>query len=605
MSQASKPESTSRRRVLQVLGAGTSMALAGCSEGDKGTDGKDSNTGDHGERVPTVVIEYWPDMAETTQFMESTMSPIREGIQQLGVDVEVKPVQFTTQVNNVVSDTRTHHLAYWVHFNAPDRLDPQEMVRRMGIDYAGANGLPNPPNWANCKYSNYAVQQAQAPSKDKREEVVKTSQEILSDNKVAIPLVSNLEISAINTNQVSAGGIGKGGFSPVNPPAYIKTETSDGSSLVTNTDPIYLETRTFARINHSSALTWWNTITHSGLVEYDENFELQKVLAKDYNVDENGKRVTVELRDATFHNGDPITAEDVKFTFEHLAKNPAAYPQAGQPPYESIETVDEKTAVFTFEEPYLPLVTREWARWGIFHKDTWIESGAKDSPKAFDLDPIVGSGPFQVTALEPGQYMEMEPFDDHPEYSPANGLIVQAYRDQQSMMEAFENGELDVANKIVPGSADRIREDMDNGEIVTGEGFLPWILYPQVSWSPMKFMAFRDAIGKAIDRQLVNELGYRGDGKPMTHSVPWQSNHPFFPAEDETYFYTDDPTGDVDAARNTLSEAGWTWDDDDNLRFPSGADLSPVWPKGEIPSPDNFECINENGEFEQTKDVIG
>jgi peptide/nickel transport system substrate-binding protein len=54
-------------------------------------------------------------------------------------------------------------------------------------------------------------------------------------------------------------------------------------------------------------------------------------------------------------------------------------------------------------------------------------------------------------------------------------------------------------------------------------------------------------------------------------------------------------TGDEEAARQVLSEAGWGWDDNGNLHYPPDADLSPKWPKGSIPPVGDIPCLNEDG----------
>jgi peptide/nickel transport system substrate-binding protein len=82
------------------------------------------------------------------------------------------------------------------------------------------------------------------------------------------------------------------------------------------------------------------------------------------------------------------------------------------------------------------------------------------------------------------------------------------------------------------------------------------------------------------------------------------SAHPWYP-EDEVYQATDDPTGDVEQAKQILRDAGWGWDDDGNLRYPADADLSPRWPKGEYPNEDNgFPCVTADGEYNQTENLL-
>lgn len=78
-------------------------------------------------------------------------------------------------------------------------------------------------------------------------------------------------------------------------------------------------------------------------------------------------------------------------------------------------------------------------------------------------------------------------------------------------------------------------------------------------------------------------------------------SHAFRPPEDEINKIVDDPTGNIDAARQVLKENGWGWDDQGNLHYPPDADPSPMWPEGEGPTSEEsnggFSCLNEEGEW--------
>lgn len=72
-------------------------------------------------------------------------------------------------------------------------------------------------------------------------------------------------------------------------------------------------------------------------------------------------------------------------------------------------------------------------------------------------------------------------------------------------------------------------------------------------------------------------------------------NHPMFPPEEMLYEHPD-TSGDVEAARAMLEEEeGWGWDADGNLHYPPDADLEPLWPEGEVPSAEDFPCIDDLG----------
>lgn len=584
----------SRRRMLQALGASGSAALAGCNMLGGG---KSGSNGDLGERVPTITVEYWSNLGGLSKIKEDSAPIIKQSLEdRLGMTVEIKPVEFTTQINNTIQDKRTHHIGFWYHTNTPDRLDPHEMTRRYSADWAGGNGQANPANYANCEYTHAAVGQAEASSEEERQELVTKAHSKMSEDLTTLPIFPNYEFGAVRTDAVTLNAVGDAGVTRTNPHFYIQSET-DRDQLVSVDTPVAMETGNYPIIDSSGAQAIWNHLITSTLTEYDENFELQNVLAKDYEVEDGARRITVELRDATFHNGDPVTSEDVKFTYEQLANHPGAYPQASSPPYKSINVVDEKTTEFVFNQPFLPLVQKVWPRWGIMHKESWEEGGAPNNPEEFDPETIIGAGPFAIRDFSVGSHLDLTPHDGHPVYSPGHDLFLQAYRNEQTAVEAFRANEVQLAPNLSPGSLENIKNNMgDNATTVAQPGFMPFILYPQQSWSPGQFREFRAAVGAAIDRRRMSATALRGAADPELHSVPLMAAHPARP-DDSDLTKMGPPEGDEEAARQALSDAGWGWDNNDRLHYPTDKDLSPPWPAEETPDPEEFPCINAEGEY--------
>lgn len=590
----------SRRRMLQALGVSGSAALAGCgtnTSGDKGG----NNQGDLGERVPTITLEYWSNLGGLSKIKEDSAPIIKQSLEdRLGMTVEIKPVEFTTQINNTIQDKRTHHIGFWYHTNTPDRLDPHEMTRRYSADWAGGNGQANPPNYANCEYTHAAAGQAQASSEKERQELVTKAHSKMSEDLSTLPIMPNYEFGAVRTDSVTLNGVGEAGVTRTNPNYYIKSKT-DLDQLVAVDTPVAMETGNYPIIDSSGAQAIWNHLITSPLTEYDENFELQNILAKTYEVKDNAKRITVELKDATFHNGDSVTSEDVKFTYKQLWDNPGVYPQASSPPYESINVVDEKTTEFVFSQPYLPLIQKVWPRWGIMHKASWEEGGAPDNPEEFDPDTIIGAGPFSIRDFSVGSHLDLTPHDGHPVHNPDHELFLQAYRNEQTAVQAFSANELQLAPNLSPGSIENIKNDMsDVATTIAKPGFMPFILYPQQSWAPGQFREFRAAVGAAIDRRRISATALRGEAEPELHSTPLMASHPARPDNSDLTKMAP-PEGDKDAARQALSDAGWGWDNNGRLHYPKDKDLSPQWPAEETPNPEEFPCIDSDGNYSSSK----
>lgn len=581
-----------RRKLLAGLGAAAGVGLAGCSQGDGGNGSKDL-----GERVPTLVLEYWSNVPKTS-FNEGIAPIVQESLAKIGIDLEIKPVEFTTQIGNNFRDKRTHHISMWYHNPTPVRLDPNEMTRRFAADWAGADGNSNPTNYANCEHTTLAHQQNGIGDLEKRQKVVNEAQSILSNDFQYLPLVNLVDFGVVNKEMADWQRTGSAGLTS-NTIYPIYSTPNEGNNLILPTSPITLETTNFFTLDSYASIAIWSRLIHAPLMEYDENWKLQKGLASSVETSNNGQTITVELKDASFHNGDPITAEDVKFTFEWIGNNSGIFPKVYDPPYESIKVIDEKTTEFNFTEPYPIWSTTTLPLWGILHKDTWVEAGARDDAGATEPEAssLPGSGAFKLETFQPGQTLELTPADGHPKHQPNHNIIYQVFRNEQTKVQAFRGGELHSAGIVSAGALDQLTNQMDAAHSITTKAFTPFGLLPQFPRAPMKFLEMRHAIGATIDRQKINQVVFLGKTEPELYASTLLPPHEWRPPEDQLGQMTDDPSGSPEQAREMLQEAGWGWDDNDNLHYPPDADIDPVWPKGEVPGSDEFPCLNDEGEY--------
>ena len=598
--QSRVADDINRRKLLTGIGAAAGVALAGCggNQGNGNNSGNGGDSDDLGERVPSFSIPYWSNVGGDTQVLEDIVPIIQESLNGLGLEVEPEPVEFTTQVANMINDERTSPLPLMYYTSSPERLDTHNQLQKFVIQRAGAGGN-NMPHYTSCTYTDLARQEGSAPSEERRMEISGDAWENFSTDIASIPLINRPAFGAARTDAVEVEAAGIGGIANLNPSVFIHSQPSQGDSFTVNVTPVMLQTTNFPVLDSFPALAPWNNIIHSPLYQFDESYELQPVLAADRKVENDGRRVVIELKDSTFHNGDPVTAEDAKFTYEHLINNSGVFSKVRltSDQINSIEAVDEKTIAFNFKEPFLPFIRVFLTLWGVLHKDTWVEAGATENPQEVDPGVMVGSGPFEISNLELGQSMVVKPHDGHAVYQPDHDIIFQVYRDVQTAERAFQSNEIQMFTAIPPGRLEQIKEN-ENAETFTRSGYMPYILWPQMQIAPTKFREFRMAIGQSLDRQKINQIALYGESEPQLDSTFLASSHPMYSDfENGLTSFTDAPQGNVEAARQTLSEAGWNWDDDGNLHFPPDADLSPKWPQGEKPSPDDFPCIDTSGEY--------
>lgn len=587
-----------RREYLKQAGligfAGAAIGLSGCSSGGSGD----------GEQV-AVELSYWTAAAYETQIQQDTLDVIRGDLEALGMDVTIQGYDIPTSVSIAYEDQRNNMYSgtMWAHGPDPSRIDPDEFASRMGIDKAGPDGSGNVANYASCEYTKWGNGQRQAATTDQRREWVNQAQQILSEDKAVIPIGAALAFGA-TTDNVNADSVGKIGITPINPDFFMDSTPKSGGRLLADIRSHVIEDLNPLTTGDVGVWIPFMRMFWSPLVAYNTDLELEPILIKEIpEFEDDGKKLTLELRDGlSFHNGDPIASEDVKWTFEWAQENADTFPSGGgDPGFDSVNVVDDTTVEVTFPAPSLPFLSVWLTRWGILHKESLEAAGAVSNPADWRPNPneMIGSGPYTIDTFQSAQTLAFSPSGvNHPIRNPAHDIVFQGFDDATAVTQAIISGELDVAVNISGGNIDTINSQ-GGGSITTyaTPGHGPFLLYPQCHVAPFKFPAMRDAVGTAIDRQSINEIAFNGENEMETRPTLFNKQHPWRAPDDMLYNMTDDLTGDVEGAKQKLRDAGFTYDGD-TLLYPEDADLDPLWPAGEFPSAENgFECANAEGEY--------
>lgn len=584
---ATDVEGLSRRRVLQGIAAGSTVSLAGCPGGGDG-DGGDGGDGNLGERVPTLTIQYWTAGLRTPE-LELLVPIVQENIQErLGMSVEVQPTELVSSIGQISSDAREANVVAGYFVYTPEQLDPVDTLDDYHIQNAGAQGGTNYSQYASCEYSNLVDQQLRAETRDEREDLVHQAMGQMSEDRMSIPMAETVTFGLTNTDAVDMNSTGMAGNSFGNPHFYINSTPTDGDTLNAYALPGIAQNINFPTNPLPTQLAPWTQLVHSPLLQYNAEYELENCLADSFEVSDQSSTYEIGLVDHTFHNGDPVTAEDVEFTIDYIFGNADQFPLASPVPAYEIEVVDDSSLVIDFEASVQKFHTADVPMWGILHKDSWVDAGAQDSPTDLSLDGMIGSGPFELTGFQQGTQLELSPHD-HPRYQPEHTLVFSIYNSKQPAFNAFRDEQLHVFNGVPPSIYEQAVDELDFAEGTNTQGIQPFQLSPQMSFGPMAFRAVRDAVGTALNRREISQVALLGEAEPYAGTIPFLSTHPWYPDDVETF--TDEPTGDEEAARQALEDAGFGWDGDGNLHYPQEADLDPLWPQGETPSPDDYPCI--------------
>lgn len=591
-----------RRDLTKALGAVGTASLAGCpslNDGD-GRDGDSDGGSDNqelGERVPSIGLNYFTGIY-STRFAEIAC-PNVQGTwgDMLGVDIEIQGKDVGSYVGEIVNGTYNYHLAFWSAQSFPQRLDPNWIVRDCyRIDGAGSRNQAgislNYARYASCDYSEPAWQQETAPDESSRRDLVNSAIKQLAEDYMSIPLGPQAIYGAYDSSALDMDDIGSYGIANSNAFNVLRSHPKNGTEKVIATPiPDRIANRNpYMSPNPISRLV----LEYSTLLAFGPDAELQPYLAEDWEVSDGAKTFTFTLRDATFQNGDPITASDVKFTFEFLENNAEDLAGAAPAGYESIETPDDKTVVVNFAEPALPFLRQGVIKVGILNEDIWAEADGN----AADFTPPMGtaSGPMTLTGFESKRRVEMETHTGHPEApdpSDMDALVIRGYNNENTMVQALGAGEVMTTASMGYGSAQQARE-FDNVETTSGLAHIPFTINPSYAQAPTKFKEFRQALGMAVNRREIAAVGFPESDIDIEFSPrPYWRSHPWAAPAESLPTFTDKPTGDREGARQVLADAGWGWDDQGNLHYPPDADLSPRWPDGEAPAEEDYPCLSK------------
>jgi peptide/nickel transport system substrate-binding protein len=362
----------------------------------------------------------------------------------------------------------------------------------------------------------------------------------------------------------------------------------DGGGDVTLTVAILTDVDSFnpfVGIKATSFEMW--ALTYDYLISYSmEDMSPQPGLAESWDTSDDGLTWTFHLRDdATFSDGEPLTADDVVHTLSRIMDGGPEAATWGSylTGAESVTATDDQTVELTLKKPLatLPLLPIP-----IVPEHVWKDVDEKDvktyKAEPENGEPVVGSGPFRLVSGEAsGPTYE---FDANPDYwggAPhIDHVVFRVYKSEDPAVAALKKGEVDFVDGITPLQVQALDGEpgitAQNGdspgfdEIAFNVGAEdPETGEPLGDGNPaLQDPAFRHALGWGMDLDQLIERVYQGAGKPGTTIVPpaypnWQ----WVPGDDELMTY------DPDKAGQLLDEAGYTMGDDGLRTMPDGSPI--------------------------------
>ena len=282
-------------------------------------------------------------------------------------------------------------------------------------------------------------------------------------------------------------------------------------------------------------------------------------LAESWTMSKDGRVWEFVLRKgARFHNGDPVTAEDVKFSFERYRG--AASPILKERVRE-VQVVDPGRVRFLLKEPWPDFMTfygtsASGAAWIVPKK--YVEKVGEDG---YRKAPI-GAGPYKFVSFQPGIELVLEAFDGYWRKTPSvKRLVLRSIPDEATRAAALKRTEVDIAYFLNGPIAEDVRRTPGLTLSAMRTNGVLFLMFPDqwTAGSPWADRRIRMAASLAIDRQAINEAESLGFSGPTGNIVP-QHQEFAFPIPPDPY--------DPKRAKALLAEAG----------YPSGLDAGEFTP---------------------------
>jgi len=363
---------------------------------------------------------------------------------------------------------------------------------------------------------------------------------------------NHLRLGKLDRRQLVAGAAGLGlaapflghGTGAIAAPARQEGTPTPGGILKVGlqADPTALDP-------HKQSLTAiWHVIEHiyNGLTRITTpDLTIEPSLAEGWEISEDGLSYMFVLRDGvTFHDGTPLKASDVKFTFERLVDPATASTSASElASMKSIEVNDDRTVVITLTAPDAAFLTTLAQPALVIYSEAFVRANNNDISQV-----AMGTGPFKFVEYVPNTRIVLEKNPDYWEEGLPylDGIEMTIAADDTSRTAAIVSGAVDFIEYVPLRDVDSLQQDPNlalAGETNNNIRFIGFNLTKEPFDDPL----VRQAIAAVVDREAMLGPTVFGHGTPV---------EALFPATFWAALPEEAQPPDIERAKALMEEAG-------------------------------------------------
>ncbi|MFC6963084.1 ABC transporter substrate-binding protein [Halocatena marina] len=317
---------------------------------------------------------------------------------------------------------------------------------------------------------------------------------------------------------------------------------------------------------------------YDGLFDASPELEVIPALATNATVVDD-TTIEMELRKGvTWHDGKQFTAEDVAFTVNYYLQHSSPSQAPFYEPIDAVEPLGKHAVRFSLKRPDASFLTQRVVRSAIIPKHRWADI---DNPTQYNPANPIGSGPFEFESWSQSSKFVVNRSDEHWMWnnkwrtehlgeSATTGpgidrVIWVNVGNINALIGGIQSGDIDaIAGRLSSQQAERAARPAAVEKKVT-DNFAPLDTKLMFSAPLIRDKEFRVALAKSTDKKGFVKQVLRGHATVppgenfISDIMMWHNKN------------THDYGYDVEAARTILKRAGYTWDNNGNLRFPNGA----------------------------------
>ncbi len=508
-----------------------------------------------GDKVRPLVLYAQTQSADPQAWQASQL--IAQEWRKLGFDVEVRGLARQALTERVWTNRQSWDVAMWRFIGRPDRTDPDDFIYNLFHSSTRERGF-NFVGYVNPEYDRVVEAQRREVDRAKRQALIHQAQSIVATDQPYAFLVFPKRTEAFNKAAFDPSTItvlpGVGirnvwSFTEARPLTSDRTMRVSAGETMTAIHPLFIS---------GAVDTWVIELLYDRLMTIGKN-GLPETWAAERVVQIDPTTIEVVIRPGmTWHDGGPVTIEDVIFSFEAVGKGmkvPMYRPFVSD--ISRLERVDARTVRIILKQPNAAFFTATLARVNLIPKHVWepLFNDIESKPETIEqvrVETPIGSGPFKFVRWRRSEEVVLDAHRGHFAEPKIDRWILREVPNPEAAIAMLRNGEVNVLPEYKgdPDVLEAAAKQAGNLEVVSSLSIGFEFVAFNLRRPPFDNPALRRALSSVINRSLmVNAAwsGYADVAASTVSSVLTYWNNPS----------ARNPSASATEARTALAEAGF------------------------------------------------